>query len=68
MKKILLLMLAVSLSTAILNAQDKNCNKKCDKKECAGKCKEGKCDKSKNCGKDGENKTTAATYKKPAKA
>ena len=66
MKKIMLLVLAAMLTTAVVKAntyQDgkkcpKECCTKCDdkcKKECADKCKDGKCSKA-DCAKSGDAK------------
>ena len=53
MKKIFVLCLAAALAGTSLNAQDPNCQKKCDKKECLEKCKGKTCDKcdKKDCKK-----------------
>jgi Ni/Co efflux regulator RcnB len=64
MKKLLLLILAASLTAASVNAQDK----KCDKTQCAAKCKDSKCDKNKDCKKSCDDKSTATTKKKSSKA
>jgi hypothetical protein len=64
MKKLLLLLMAASLAGSSVNAQDK----KCDKTECASKCKDKKCDKDKNCQKKCADKSTVATKKKSSKA